>query len=142
MQMNSPTGDCRLSDTQGHRLEIRIDEVLQHFDRKQLEPVPALCHGTTPQYVDKPVEPRTQSLLNNTTTTPCSIPSPTAENKAPVGDLMHTIEIDGVPFTFDITTVPNPPTVSFTDNVESLFAARSTVCHSPSTSQLCPIHPQ
>jgi len=50
-----------------------------------------------------------------------TVPTPSAKNEAPAQDLMRTVEIDSVPLTFDITTVPDPPTVSFADDVESLF---------------------
>jgi hypothetical protein len=100
-----------------HRLETRMDDVLRHLEQNQTGSAPGLC------LVTEHTDPTRQS-------TPVSNDenawSPTrdlslSEITNPLVNKRRTLEIDGERLTFDISAVPNPPTVSFADNVELLL---------------------
>ena len=112
-------------------LESRIDEVLQTVqDLGQHSPQPpqASCDvtGTTTQLrvAAERINPCRGTTENNgdgePRPTPTSWPQPRPAFTESTAKTMRTIEIDGLDVIFDVASVPDPPTVSFADNVESL----------------------
>lgn len=113
-----------------HMLESRIEEVLQtvqDLGQGSVQPPDASCSilQTVAWLMTKHPKNSGWTVANSHSNKPQSTctpwPQPQSASTESTAKDMRTIEINGFKLTFNVTSVPSPPRISFADNVDLLF---------------------